>query len=604
YVYECACGKTYNDTWLALGHDYDDPVVDKEYTLTEHGLTSWHCKRCDYVVTRATYPQIDEIYFTVTLEIDGEVKTIRVKATDFITYSKQSDTTVTTDYVLLMNEIRSTFKDADDESSTYSRDNVTGIKIPLGITHVTNNGNGIRKIGSTLKTIDFSATYGLTVNSNSFENSTVLTDIIFGDNLTIGNNAFKSCTALTKIVVGDGLKISFGSMSFDSCSNLKTAEFGASEIVFNSQAFRTTTSSTDYTPLNSVKFSDGGTYTFGAKAFARTSITKLVLPDGATVKLLESNYNNTDAFWQCDFLTYVYLGEGTLDAGKMFDNCAGLQKVVLVGPEYIGEYGFCVGTATGESVGVLKVYIHKSNCTFGGKAFYKRSGIQVYTMSPITNGDVFNSCGATTKIVGGVSVSYPAYTIYYGIPHEYTAHTFESTCVKEGYDGYITDCPYCRANAEPDYENPVTYSVYEATTTNKTATSEVTLEKSNIWALLAHTPGAIVGITYENGFGKAGAYVRVCTVCANNYNAEDADAIFVALGYSAKKNNTSLYGGFVVNVDALNAYNSYLEPGKELKYGIIVSNVTGNDALTVADGVIDTNSVMAEIKDHTLNRIG
>lgn len=604
YTYECACGKTYDDIYPALGHDYDDPVVDKDYTLTEHGLTSWHCKRCDHVVTRATYPQIDEIYFTVTLEIDSAVKTIRVKATDFITYSKQSDTTVTTDYVLLMKEIKSTFKDADDESATYSRDNITGIKIPLGITQVENNNNGIRKIGSKLKTIDFSATYGLTVNSYSFENSTVLTDIIFGDNMTILGSAFKNCDALTKIVVGDGLKVNFaGEWVFSECDGILSAEFGASDITFGRNSFRKTGTDGQYTPLNSVKFSDGGKYTFDSRAFGYCSMTEVVFPDGAEVLTVA---DNTDSFWRCNYIKYVYLGEGTKSAAKLFDDCAGLQKVVLVGPTYIGDSGFCVGTATGEDVGVLKVYIHQSSCDIKNNAFQRRSGIQVYTMAPITNGNAFKDCAATTKTVNGESVSYPKYTIYYGIAHEYTAHTFAPTCTTEGYDGYITDCPHCQANAEPDYENPVTYSVYEAKTTNNTATSTVTLEKTKIVETIAHTAGDIVRITYANGFDNAGVHIRICTVCGNNYDAEDANAIFAASGYSL--GTDTMYAGFTVNTDALSAYNLYAGEGKELKYGIIVSNVNDSSITSVNfdDNKVITNenSIQIEITNYGFSRFG
>ncbi len=128
----------------------------------------------------------------------------------------------------------------------------------------------------------------------------------------------------------------------------------------------------------------------------------------------------------------------------------------------------------------------------------------------------------------------------------------------------------------------------------------------SIGGTIGHLFDTITSIAYPDGFDMRGDSRYRCTVCQiwDNVDVGTAEPIFIALGYSAKKNNTSIYGGFVVNVDALNAYNSYLEPGKELKYGIIVSNVTGKDALTVADGSIDTNSVMAEIKDHTLTRIG
>ena len=566
-------------------------------TASSTGINLYTCSRCDnFSQERVTYLAPTDVDVKVTVDVSGVRTELTVKMSDIYSYDYTAPS-ATADYALALTGIKTFTVDG----TKYTKANVVEISIPFGVLTVNNSGNLFNN-NKVIEKVDFSTSDGVTINGNAFQNASSLKDIVFGNNMTINGSAFNNCTGLEKIAVGNGLKVNFaGEWVFNGCKNILSAHFGASNITFGRNSFRTTGSDTAYTPLKSITFSDGGTYKFDSRAFARTNVTEIILPDGATVIPVATN---TDTFWQCNFLTYVYAGEGTKSVAKLFDDCAGLQKVVLVGPEFIGEYGFCVGNPTGENVGVLKVYIHKSNCNISKMAFLKRSGVQVYTMSPITNKDVFDSCSATTKIVDGVSVTYPAYTIYYGIPHEYTAKTFSPTCTTEGYDGYITDCPYCQANAEPDYENPVTYSVYQATTTDKTATSTVTLEKSNIWASLAHTPGDIVRITYANGFDKAGAYVRVCTVCANNYDAESVDAIFVALGYSAKNNNTSLYAGFVVNVDALNAYNSYLEPGKELKYGIIVSNVTGKDALTVADGSVDTNSVMAEISDHTLNRIG
>ncbi|MGM9665399.1 MAG: hypothetical protein ACI3XX_02530, partial [Eubacteriales bacterium] len=101
----------------------------------------------------------------------------------------------------------------------------------------------------------------------------------------------------------------------------------------------------------------------------------------------------------------------------------------------------------------------------------------------------------------------------------------------------------------------------------------------SIGGTIGHLFDTITSIAYPDGFDMRGDSRYRCTVCQiwDDVDVGTAEPIFIALGYSAKKNNTSIYGGFVVNVDALNAYNSYLEPGKELRYGIIVSNVTGKD---------------------------
>ncbi|MGN1060817.1 MAG: leucine-rich repeat domain-containing protein, partial [Candidatus Coproplasma sp.] len=584
-TYTCqreGCGYSYvGDYVTILGHDYVENVI-VEPTASSAGLNRYTCSRCDdFSQDRVAYLAPTEVDVKVTVDVDGVRTELTVKLSDIYNYSYTAPSALT-DYALALTGIKTFTVDG----TSYTKANVVEISVPLGVLTVNNSGSLFNN-NKVIEKVDFSASDGVTVNSNAFQNATSLKDIVFGDNMTISEKAFNTCTALTKIVVGDGLTINFnGQYIFNACSNIESVEFGASDITFGANSFRTTSSTSEYTPITSIKFSDGGNYTFGAKAFGRTSITELIIPDGATAAFSSTSVNNTDPFWSSDFLIYAYVGEGTLNVGKMFDDCMGLEEVVLVGPETIGTYGFC--DYTGRSDKTLKVYIHKSDVTFGDNAFYKRSGIQVYTMAPITKANVFNSCSS--------------YTIYYGTAHEYTPHTFAPTCTEYGYDGYITSCPHCGENIEPEYST--IYQVFENALTSGTASSETILDKTNFVNPAGHSAGEVIRIVYENGFDNVGSYKRVCTVCGENYDAEYADAIFKALGYSPKNDNTSIYAGFIVNIDALNAYNSYLEVGKELKYGILVSNVTGKDALTVADGSVDTNSVMAEIKDHTLNRIG
>ncbi|MGM9665393.1 MAG: leucine-rich repeat protein, partial [Eubacteriales bacterium] len=455
-----------------------------------------------------------------------------------------------------------------------------------------------------IEKLDFSTSDGVTVSENAFEEASKLKDIVFGDNMTIKGSAFKNCDAITNIVVGDGLTINFsGERIFYNCDNIQSAEFGASDITFGKNSFRTFNNDTDYNSLNKVTFKDGGKYTFGERAFALCSMTEVVFPDGAEVITVA---DSTDSFYKCNYLTYVYLGEGTKNAAKLFYNCSGLQKAVLVGPEKIGDRCFALGTATGEDVDVLKVYIHNKDCTIGQYAFERRSGIQVYTMAPITTSNAFSNCVATTKIVDGESVSYPKYTIYYGIAHDgYTPKTFAPTCTTEGYDGFITSCPHCGEDIEPEY--PTTYKVFEGVLTNSTTFTEETLAKTNIVEKIAHTAGDIVRITYANGFDKVGLYIRVCTVCANNYDAEEASAIFAALGYSikdtsAESTSNAIYGGFTVNTTALTEYNKYTTT--PLKYGIIISNVTDATNISFTDNIISGKSIQVEINDASFSRFG
>jgi hypothetical protein len=52
-----------------------------------------------------------------------------------------------------------------------------------------------------------------------------------------------------------------------------------------------------------------------------------------------------------------------------------------------------------------------------------------------------DSCKEITKTVNGVQVTYPAYTIVKGIPHEYKEGGVDATCTVMGSTGYTTDCP-------------------------------------------------------------------------------------------------------------------------------------------------------------------
>ena len=113
-----------------------------------------------------------------------------------------------------------------------------------------------------------------------------------------------------------------------------------------------------------------------------------------------------------------------------------------------------------------------------------------------------------------------------------------------------------------------------------------------------------VTVSYPNGFGESGTKTCICSRC-DLRETTTLDPIFSAFGYSVKSDGTSLYSGFEVNFTALNTYNSCVTNGKELRYGIVISNVNDSTGITFTDGVIDEDkSIQVEVIDRTFTHFG
>ena len=129
----------------------------------------------------------------------------------------------------------------------------------------------------------------------------------------------------------------------------------------------------------------------------------------------------------------------------------------------------------------------------------------------------------------------------------------------------------------------------------------------SIGGTIGHLFDTVTSIAYPNGFDSKGDNRYGCMVCQiwNKVEEGVAEPIFVALGYSVNGDHTSIYGGFTVNIDALNAYNSYLGEGKGLRYGIIISNVTDLEGINFDEkGIDNERSVTVEITDKEFARFG
>ena len=101
--------------------------------------------------------------------------------------------------------------------------------------------------------------------------------------------------------------------------------------------------------------------------------------------------------------------------------------------------------------------------------------------------------------------------------------------------------------------------------------------------------GAVLfGMTYPNGFDKAGAILTKCARCAITSNTEVAP-IFSAKGYSTNSSRDSINGGYVVNIDLLALYESI---NGEIKYGVVIANANVFTGSFFVDGVVNTTKAL------------
>lgn len=417
-------------------------------------------------------------------------------------------------------------------------------------------------------------------------------------NITLTGNLFGGnfANSIKRIIVGDGCTgINFASSYIfqKDCTNSNYAyeliSFGASEIIFADNSMRASGNDNLTTQVKELKFSSGGTYTFSNRSFARFDVPEIIFPDG--VQLKYSN-NNADSFWRST-CKYVYIGDTVKEISKLFDDTKNLEVLVLKGVETIlGEYAFCTGTKNSEDK-PLTVYIYSENLTLKNNTFYQRNGITIYTLSNLGGyNNAFNNCGDRT--IDGVT--YPAYTVYYGIPCPYELKTVDPTCQSKGYDGYFSIPPKGCGDSEEAIYGVTGYKKFVKKAMTATPDEEVIFEKSNITDEIPHS-GSVIRIEYANGFDKVGCEICLCDACLNEYNGNEISAIFTSKGYSVKEDGTAVMGGFTVNAVARDEYNLYAET--PIVYGAIFANVNDESDITFdADNKItNEKAIQVEVAD-------
>ena len=125
------------------------------------------------------------------------------------------------------------------------------------------------------------------------------------------------------------------------------------------------------------------------------------------------------------------------------------------------------------------------------------------------------------------------------------------TFAMEGHIHYTSAVPACN--------NPVTCIVCEEVQS------------------IAHTQGALVLVSYPNGYANSGDITYACNVCTENYvECETASAIYVAIGYSYKLDGSgAVIGGYKINKAALDLWQANnADSSDDLVFGVVIFNPT------------------------------
>lgn len=505
-TYECSvCGDSYTVSYGEL-LDHDLKLIsDIPASTTTSGLKTYECTICKKQIlqTYAFDPTNIEIEVVVSTE-NGE-ETLYVKVSDV--FNLTSVETMGAKIYTLVGLL---------DFDSYLASDIISIEVPIGIAEI--NFDSLPNL-KTLKIADHANTKMI-----SFKN-----------------------TGITKIYIGAANILFKNGCSNNAIQGIYSDVSGA-YVEYEANVFNGKKTITELT------YSAGSEYKFATNSFREVQVKELIFPDYCTV-----NFGGEAAFYKCA-VEYLYIGLGnpTL-AGKPFDYCQNMQKIVLMDVNKItGDYTFCVENGGAKPV---EVYIHSETMSLTSNTFYQCHGIIVYTNAPLTTG--FSSCNA--KNYGGVD--YPAYTIYYGIGHKYTEGVSEPTCTADGSTGYVTDCPCGKVDEYKEYKK------FTSVLTNN-QTYETGVITTTVIPALGHSEDSyIVDMTYEDYFKNAHATL-ICPICEAKYYKEILDsALFIEKGYSASEDKKDEISYTLrLNKAAIEAYAPFASG--DLRYGLLISVTT------------------------------
>ena len=418
HYYRCMCGEYYVGEFLAFGHDYASVVIIEPATATRPGVKEVTCQTCQYSYTfEYSFDPRDQVLSIVVSTADGE-KEILVKAGDLYDIAVES---TLDSFSAKINSVK-TVVDPDDSTVTYTIANMVKLVVPSGVNEIA---------------------------SNTFKNSSTLKEVIVNDgaNVTFAKSTFNNCPNLELLMIGN-CTVVFNSYVIEGNVNNLTIDVSKANATMKEYAFA------DKGGVKKFLMGSGKAYHFQKEVFRKSGLEEFIVPDYTTE--FSAAYAT---FYQAYSLKYVYIGRGITSLDNVFDQCDYMQKMVLMDvTEITGQYFTCL-VNKGEDV--LRIYHHADQLNVRqGKFLYQSYGVILYTnaLNFTTTPDSVGSSNVT-KTVNGVQVTYPAYTIVRGIPHEYKEGGVGATCTAMGSTGYTTDCP-CGVVAD------ATYTTYKAVSPN------------------------------------------------------------------------------------------------------------------------------------------
>ena len=183
--------------------------------------------------------------------------------------------------------------------------------------------------------------------------------------------AFYGCKGLTEVVLPDSCE-TIGTSAFEGCTNLTTVNFAGDPNVENDKDGVKIVSDRAFYNCQKLNSSgvDGvdmsGIYAIGEYAFYNTAFTVLDLPRLSRI--------STGAFYQCNDLVTLKLGERTRISDSMFRGCTKLKDVTIYS-DTIGDNAFYGCTQ-------LSSVTLENNVTYlGSNAFYGCSNLAKVTVN-------------------------------------------------------------------------------------------------------------------------------------------------------------------------------------------------------------------------------
>ena len=289
---EDGCTKTYTGEISALGHAWDDGVVNKAATMTEYGDKTYTCTRCGAQKTQAL-----KVLYSGTCGAEGSRSNV--------TWTLDNTGTLTIS--------------GNGAMYSYWNTGIVGYNTPwrdLWVKHVIIQ-DGVTSIGSyafiynhTIESVEISGTVQ-TIEANAFQ-GTHLKSVTIPDNVnSIGREAFQDCTSLKNIALSNGVQ-DLGYV-FGGCTALESVTI-PSGVTSMGSTFEGCTS------LKNITFLGGVTSIKGAFRNC-TALTTVTLPDGIE--------DITNAFEGCTALTNVTLPDSVEDISSAFSGCTALADITL-----------------------------------------------------------------------------------------------------------------------------------------------------------------------------------------------------------------------------------------------------------------------------------